>query len=203
LPESSFSAEEGAIGLFGGAFDPPHLGHVALLQAAHRELGLGRVLVLVSADPGHKRVGTPALDRLALARAAFPAERVELDVHPRTVDLLRAHPEWEDPVFLLGADEFCDFLDWKEPAEVLRRARLGVATRPGYPAERLEPVLARLETPERVLFFELEPVPVASRELRARLASGDDVADALPPAVAAEIERRGLYRAPPGRLDSA
>jgi nicotinate-nucleotide adenylyltransferase len=195
--------EKGPLGLFGGAFDPPHRGHVALLEAARRQLGLERVLVLVSADPGHKRVATPAADRLALARAAFPDEPVELDEHPRTVDLLRAHPEWADPVFLLGADEFCDFLEWKEPDEVLRRARLGVATRPGYPRERLDRVLARLEEPERVLFFELEPVAVASRELRALLADGGDPGDAIPAAVLAEIRRRVLYPPPPGRLESA
>src|SRR5207253_2160006 len=102
------------IGLFGGAFDPPHNGHVALARAAKQELGLERLLVLVSADPGHKRVETPAAIRLELARAAFPDDDVQLDEHARTVDLLRAHPEWTDPVFVVGADEFAGFLAWKE-----------------------------------------------------------------------------------------
>jgi nicotinate-nucleotide adenylyltransferase len=197
LPEPA-----GRLGLFGGAFDPPHRGHAALLETARTALGLDDLLVLVSADPGHKQVETPAADRLALARAAFPDASVELDPHPRTIDLLRAHPEWDDPVVLVGADEFCHFHSWKEPAEVLRRARLGVATRPGFPQERLDRVLAQLEAPERVRFFELEPVPDASRALRRRLARGEDVGGALSPAVAAEIARRGLYRAP-GRLESA
>ena len=176
------------LGLYGGAFDPPHKGHVELARTAKDELGLERLLVLVSADPGHKRVETPAATRLELARAAFPDDEVALDEHARTIDMLRAHPEWHDPIFLIGADEFCDFLTWKEPDEVLRRTRLGVATRPGYPRERLQSVLERLERPERVLFFEIEPLPIASRELRARLEPA-----VLPPAVAEIVEREGLY----------
>ena len=182
------------VGLFGGSFDPPHRGHVELARRAKEELGLERLIVLVSADPGHKSVATPASARLALARAAFPGEEVVLDEHPRTIDTLRAHPEWSDPVFLIGADEFADFLSWKEPEAVLERTRLGVATRPGYPRERLEEVLDALEQPERVLFFELEPMPVASRDLRARLEAGEDVGAELPPAVASAIRAGGLYR---------
>ena len=177
------------LGLYGGAFDPPHLGHVELARAARRELGVDPLVVLVSADPEHKRVETPAATRLELARAAFPDAEVVLDEHARTIDTLRAHPEWRDPVFLIGGDEFCEFLTWKEPDEVLRRTRLGVATRPGYPRERLQSVLDRLEHPERVLFFEIEPLPIASRELRGRL----DPA-LLPPAVAEVVRREGLYR---------
>jgi nicotinate-nucleotide adenylyltransferase len=180
------------LGVFGGAFDPPHDGHVALVRAAKKALALDRVLVLVAANPGHKRIDTPAATRLELARAAFPAEQVELDDHPRTVDLLRVHPEWDEPTLLLGADAFAGFLEWKEPEEVLRRARLGVATRPGYPQQLLDETLAGLSTPDRVRFFELEPHPVSSRELRATLARGGAVA-AVPPAVLAIVERDGLY----------
>jgi nicotinate-nucleotide adenylyltransferase len=176
------------IGLFGGAFDPPHNGHVALARTAASELGLGEVRILVSADPGHKRVETPAAVRLELARAAFPELDVSLDEHARTVELLRAHPEWDDAVFLVGADQFCDFLSWQEPDEVLQRVRLGVAARPGYPRDRLDAVLERLQHPERVVFFELEPLPIASSALRDRLDP-----EVVPPAVWALIERDGLY----------
>ena len=152
---------------------------------------------MVAANPAHKRVETPASVRLALARAAFPKDEAVLDEHPRTVDALRAHPEWVDPVFLIGADEFGEFLSWKEPDEVLHLARLGVAARPAYPRERLQPVLDQLQAPERVLFFELEQ-PVASRELRERLEHGEGPGDLVPPAVAAMIEREGLYARSPG-----
>lgn len=181
-------------GLYGGSFDPPHRGHVELARRAKQELGLGRLVVLVSADPGHKQVETPAEVRVRLARAAFPGDDVVLDEHGRTIDTLRAHPEWTDPVFLIGADEFCDFLSWKEPDEVLKLTRLAVATRPGFPRERLQAVLEQLEQPERVFFFDIEPTPVASRELRAHLASGADVSAELPPAVAEIVRAESLYR---------
>jgi nicotinate-nucleotide adenylyltransferase len=184
---------EPSLALFGGAFDPPHRGHVELARRAKEELGLDRVVVLVSADPEHKRVVTPAAARLAMVRAAFPDDEVLLDEHGRTVDTLRAHPEWQEAVFLIGADEFCDFLSWKEPEEVLGRVRLAVAARPGFPRARLETVLARLSRPDRVSFFEIHPLPMASRELRARLASGEDVTAEVPPAVTEIIEREGLY----------
>ena len=186
------------LGLYGGAFDPPHRGHVELARAARRELGFDRLLVLVSAAPGHKEVATSAAARLELARAAFPDDEVVLDEHPRTVDTLRAHPDWHDAIFLIGADQFSEFLDWKEPDEVLERARIAVATRPGFPEARLRAVLARLERPDRVSFFAIEPIPVASSELRARLARGEDVGADLPSAVADIIRREGLYRPSPG-----
>ena len=181
------------IGLFGGAFDPPHRGHVEVARRAKAELGLERLLVLVAAQPGHKDVTTPADARLRLAQAAFPDDDVVLDEHARTIDLLEARPELSDPVFLIGADEFCDFLSWKQPNEVLARTRLAVATRPGFPRERLESVLQQLDQPDRVLFYEIEPQDVASRELRRRLEAGEDVGNDVPSAVAAIIDRDMLY----------
>jgi len=181
------------IGLLGGTFNPPHNGHVALARAAEDKLGLDDLVVLVAERPGHKRVDLAAQDRLRLARAAFPGRRVELDPHERTVDMLRER-RFDDPVFLIGADEFCDFLDWKDPNGVLELAPVAVAARPGYPRERLDHVLERLDRPDRVSFFELEPVPIASREVRERVANGQPIDDLVPPAVAEEIDRLGLYR---------
>ncbi len=180
-------------GLLGGAFDPPHVGHVALADAAERELGLARLVVVVVASPGHKEVHSPAETRLELARAAFPGREVELDDHARTVDMLR-DGSWDDPVVLIGADEFLDFPGWKEPEAVLERARLGVASRPGYPRRHLEEVLAGLARPDRVLFFEIEPLAVSSREIRERVARGEPIDGLVPREVAAEIASRGLYR---------
>jgi nicotinate-nucleotide adenylyltransferase len=184
--------------LYGGSFDPPHRGHVELARRAKEALGLDRLLVLVSADPGHKHVDTPAGLRLELARAAFPDDEVALDPAARTVDTLRAHPEWRDPIFVIGADEFCDFPSWKTPEEVLRLARVAVATRPGFPPGRLEAVLQTLAQRERVAFFELEPVPVSSRDLRTRLEAGEDVSAEVPEAVAELIQARHLYARPAG-----
>lgn len=191
------------IGLYGGSFDPPHRGHVELARAAKAALGLDRLVVLLSADPGHKHVSTPPDVRLRLARAAFPDDEVVLDTHARTIDALRAHPEWRDAVFLIGADEFADFLSWKEPDDVLERVRLAVATRPGFPRGPIEHVLAGLAHPERVEFFEIDPIPVASRDLRARLEAGEDVSRELPPAVAEALGREQSYPRPAGYTGTA
>ena len=182
------------VGLYGGAFDPPHNGHVAVAQAAKERFGLPQLVVLVSEAPGHKGTHLPAQTRLELARAAFPDDDVRLDPHARTIDLLRTG-EFDDPLFVIGADQFCDLLEWKEPDAVLELSRLAVATRPGFPRERLESVLRELEQPERVLFFDLEPNLAASRDVRALAAAGRSLDGLVPAAVAGLIEAQGLYRA--------
>ena len=180
-------------GLLGGAFDPPHVGHVALARAAVERFGLDRLIVLVVADPGHKGVEAPAEARLALAEAAFAGlAEVRLDPFPRTVDSLRAG-DFDDPLFLIGADEFAGFLSWTEPDAVLELARLGVATRPGYPRERLAAVLAGLRRPERVELFDIEPMGVSSTEVRERVARGEAIDDLVPPGVAPLIAELRLY----------
>jgi nicotinate-nucleotide adenylyltransferase len=181
------------IGLLGGTFNPPHNGHVALARGTVEQFGLERLDILVAARPGHKEVQLDAETRLRLARAAFPDHEVVLDEHERTVDTL-ADGAWRDPLFVIGADEFCDFLSWKDPEGVLERARLGVATRPGYPRERLDAVLERLSRPERVLFFEIEPLPISSRDLRDRVARGEPIDGFVPAAVAKLISELGLYQ---------
>jgi nicotinate-nucleotide adenylyltransferase len=179
--------------LYGGAFDPPHLGHVAVADAARKRFGVERLDVLVSERPAHRTVHASAVDRLALAQAAFPGDDVRLDPYPRTVELLRAE-NFDDPVFVVGADQFRHFLAWSEPAEVLERARVAVATRPGFPRSELDAVLERLDRPERVLFFEIEPNPAASTDVRARAAAGEPLDGLVPAAVARLVEERGLYR---------
>ena len=179
--------------LYGGAFDPPHLGHVAVSDAARKEFGVERLVILVTERPGHRAVEASAEDRLALARVAFPTDDVRLDPHPRTVELLRAE-RFDDPVFVVGADQFRGFLDWTEPAEVLEQTRLAVATRPGFPRAELDGVLGQLDRPERVLFFEIEPNPAASTDVRARAAAGESLVGLVPGAVARLVAERGLYR---------
>jgi nicotinate-nucleotide adenylyltransferase len=180
-------------GLLGGTFNPPHYGHLALAEGAEQHFGLDDLVVLVAVRPGHKEVEQDAESRLRLARAAFPDYDVELDPYERTVDMLRAR-SWRDPIFLVGADSFSELLTWKQPDELLALARLGVATRPGYRQEFLQPVLDRLAQPERVEFFEIEPVPISSRDIRDRVSRGESIDELLPPAVAEEIEVLGLYR---------
>jgi nicotinate-nucleotide adenylyltransferase len=178
--------------LLGGTFNPPHNGHVALARAAEDRFG-DEVVVLVAARPGHKEVQLDADTRLELGRAAFPDHEVELEPHERTVDMLKTG-RWRDPLFLIGADEFSDFMSWKDPEGVIARARLAVATRPGYPRERLENVLMQLSQPDRIEFFEIEPLPISSEDLRERVARGESIDGLVPEAVAELILARGLYR---------
>jgi nicotinate-nucleotide adenylyltransferase len=184
------------IGLFGGAFDPPHIGHVALARRAIDHLGLERLVVLVVAAPGHRDVELDVDTRLQLAQAAFddvPVAEVRRDDHPRTLDSVRSG-DFGDAIFLVGADQFAQFLDWKDPDELLEHVRLGVATRPGFPRERLEGVLSALRRPDRVVFFEIEPVDVASRDIRRLAAAGEPIDAYVPPGVAKLVRSLGLYR---------
>ena len=185
-------------GLLGGTFNPPHNGHLELASAAQKHFNLDDLDVLVAVRPAHKEVQLDADTRLRLAQAAFPRHSVELDPHERTVDLLQTG-RWHDPLFLIGADQFADFPAWKDPNGVLALARVGVATRPGFPSQRLDEVLAQLDRPERVEFFEIEPVPISSREIRDRVARGEPIDDLVPCPVAELIRSLGLYRDGSGR----
>ena len=183
-------------GLFGGAFDPPHNGHVALAETALGHFGLDRLLALVVVDPGHRDVVLDFPTRFALAELAFgglPRTEVVPEEHRFTVDAVRGE-SFGDAIFLVGADEFAGFLSWKEPDGVLEEVRLGVATRPGFPREALDPVLEVLARPDRVEFFDIPELPVSGTEIRGRVASGESIDGLVPPAVAAEIDRLGLYR---------
>lgn len=191
-------------GLFGGAFDPPHNGHLALARAALDHFGLERLVIAVGGQPPLKDAepGADAETRLRLAAAAFAGvprteiSRIDVD-RPQPAysrDTVRwASERWGEIVFLVGADRFADFAAWKAPEEVLRYARLGVATRPGVPREQLEGVLAGLARPDRVEFFEIPAVEVSSREIRRRVAAGDPIDSLVPAAVAGLIEKLGLY----------
>jgi nicotinate-nucleotide adenylyltransferase len=185
------------IGLLGGAFDPPHNGHVALSRSALEHFGLERLLVLVVAAPGHKPIQTDVDHRLALSRLAFaemPRTEVLRDDHAYTIDSVRQRSFGPDTLFLIGADEFADFHSWREADGLLELVRLAVATRPGYPRERLEQVLAELKRPERVEFFEIPAVSASSRDIRTRLGRGESIEGMVPDAVLREIEQAGLYR---------
>jgi nicotinate-nucleotide adenylyltransferase len=183
-------------GLFGGAFDPPHDGHVALAETALARFELESLLVLVVVDPGHREVETDFATRLRLAGLAFgvlPRTEVVPEEHRFTVDAVRGG-RFGDAIFLVGADEFASFLSWKDPNGVLTEVRFGVATRPGYPRTALEPVLDGLERPDRVELFDIPEIPISGTDVRARVARGESVDALVPPAVAAEIDLLGLYR---------
>ena len=191
------------VGLLGGTFDPPHVGHIAVAEAALRELALERLLVVVVGEAPHKTVETDAETRLRLAEAAFAGlRRVEVSRHELdrsgpsyTVDTARwAARELGDVVLVVGADEFADFLTWREPDEILEHVRIAVAARSGYDVARLEGVRARLRRPDRVSWFPFEPVDAASRDVRARIARGEDAAGLVAPGAVALVRSLRLYR---------
>ena len=174
-------------GIFGGRFDPPHVGHLALARAAREQLALDRLHVTVIADAAHKGTEAPAEHRLEMARLTFGEVDavVELEPHRYTVDALEER-RYDDPIFLIGADELAAFATWKEPERVLELTRLGVAARPGH----APPV----ENSDRIELFELEPHDVSSSEIRARVRRGEPIEGLVVPAVAAYLAEHGLYR---------
>ena len=184
------------VGIFGGSFDPPHDGHVALAREAIDYFQLDRLLVRVVANPGHKEVETALQVRLALAELAFAAideAEVSIDPFARTVDSLEAL-DLDDPVFLIGADELAAFPTWTRPGRVLELARIGAATRPGSDLTDLGRVVGSLPLPDRVELFPITPLAVSSSEVRDRVAAGLPIDHLVPMTVAAEIHRLDLYR---------
>ena len=173
------------VGILGGRFDPPHLGHVALARAAVERFGIDELHVTVVADAAHKPSEASAADRLAMATLAFAALEadVELEQHRYTVDALEA-AGYDDPIFLIGADELVAFPTWKQPERVLELARLGVATRPGY---------APTTTSPRIQIFDFEPHLVSSSAIREQVRDGVPIDGLVPPAVAVYIAEHGLY----------
>jgi nicotinate-nucleotide adenylyltransferase len=180
------------IGVFGGEFDPPHLGHLAVVRAVRDQLALDRLLVMPTGHPPHRDASpTPADDRLRMAQLAFAAEpgvevsRIELDREgpSYTVDTLRALAPLGELVLIVGADQ-CDLRSWREPDEIRRLASLAVAPRGGYACAPGAVELA------------MAPVDLSSTTVRERLAEGVGE-DAVDPAVLGLIRARGLYRTPP------
>jgi nicotinate-nucleotide adenylyltransferase len=176
----------GVDGILGGRFDPPHVGHLALARAACAQLPIDTLHVTVIAAAAHKPAHAPAADRLAMARLTFAEldALVELEEHGYTVDALEAYG-FDDPIFLVGADQLAALPTWKEPERVLELARLGVAARPGY-----EPPV---DDSDRIELFELEPHDVSSSAIRAHVARGEPIDGLVVRAVADYIAEHALY----------
>jgi nicotinate-nucleotide adenylyltransferase len=204
------------IGVFGGTFDPPHLGHLALAEAASDELGLERVLFVPAADPPHKRARTKSAfaHRLAMTRLAvrgnarFSVSDVESrrDGPSYTVETLRRlerrHPDSE-LWLLLGEDSLHDLPAWKSPDEIARLARIAVAPRIESAAgttSRRRPARrsAASRSSRAPVWLESPVLEISSSDLRARARRGESIRYLVPDAVAAYLERHRLYRAPGG-----
>jgi len=194
------------IGMFGGAFDPPHLGHVALAKAAVEQLGLDQLRVFPTGQAWHKaRELSPAADRLAMAELAFadvPHAVVDSrELHRAgptyTIDTLRElQREFPQAQLLLviGADQAEALHSWRESAEIARIAIISIAAR-ARPVTDAPPFDASRLPPGRREPVELPPMPVSSTEIRRRAAAGQDITQLVPAAVARYIDQHHLYPA--------
>jgi nicotinate-nucleotide adenylyltransferase len=216
------SVNSSVIGVLGGTFDPVHLGHVALAEAALAGLPLDEVLWLPSGSPAHRAPPVAgARDRLAMLRLATvgnPRYRIDdselarseptYTVHALT--RLRAQLGNQQPLaLLLGSDSFLSLPTWLRWRELFDLAHIAVASRPGHlpsdggPAPELSTEIARRSArPEqlganaagRIVRFDMPPMDISASAIRTRLAAGQDTRRLLPAAVLAYIEAQHLYR---------
>ncbi len=197
------------LGILGGTFDPPHLGHLILAETAYEALGLSCVLFLPAADPPHKfsQPITPVKHRVAMLRAAITgnphfavsdvdATRAGPQYTVDTLAILHAQRPKADLYFLMGGDSLHDFLSWRDPAGIIRQAQLAVMRRPGSiidltgMAEKLPGIT------DRVLFVDAPVIGIAATTLRERVRAGLSIRYQVPKAVERYIAEHGLYREP-------
>ena len=195
------------VGLFGGTFDPPHVGHLILASEAKSQLELNRVLWTVTPDPPHKQDQpiTPLEHRLAMVKLAiqdnpsFELSEIELErPGPHyTVDTIRLLAE-KNPnaeiVPILGSDSLHDLPTWHQPQEILYAAHwVGVMRRPGEETnlEALERELPGISS--KVHYVDAPLLEIASREIRDRVATRKPFRYYLPPPVFEYIEQHHLY----------
>lgn len=196
------------IGMFGGAFDPPHNGHVALARTAVEQLQLDELRIFPTGQAWHKaRSLSDGALRLAMSKLAFAhVPRVVVDTREvmragptYTVDTLRElHEEWPDAELLLiiGADQAETLHTWNESAEIARLAILSIAARARPVSDAPPADISNLPAG----FYEpinLPPIVVSSTEVRARVASGQTIEHLVPHAVARYIAEHHLYQLPP------
>jgi nicotinate-nucleotide adenylyltransferase len=194
------------VGVFGGTFDPPHLGHLVLAEWARVKLRLDAVRFLPVGRPPHKRRSdlSPATARVAMTRLAVrrhPDFAVDLTEVRRagpsfTIDTLRAFAEREPGTrwyLIVGADCLDDFHLWNEPEAILKLATLAVAGRPGA-GGRHGPAHRRWA--KRVTWIENPEIAISSSALRARVRRGRSIRYLVPDAVAEYLGRHRLYGRP-------
>jgi nicotinate-nucleotide adenylyltransferase len=186
-------------GIFGGTFDPPHVGHLIVAQDAALALGLDRILFIPAAQPPHKldAVVSPAGLRARMLQLAvegddrFATDTLELERSgpSYTVDTIRElrarHPETEWTL-LVGVDQYREFGSWRGPDEIRLMARIGVLNRGGE-AAAVAGGRGDVEVP-------VTRIDISSTLVRARVAEGLPVRYLVPPGVERLIHAEGLYR---------
>jgi nicotinate-nucleotide adenylyltransferase len=199
----------GAIGLFGGTFDPIHVGHLAIAESVREQLDLARIVFIPAADPRHRdeprasAAQRAAMVQLAISdNAAFGIDRLELERGGATytVDTLEAYAARGvvDPWFVLSSEALAGLPGWRTPERVLELARLAVVPRPGARATDRAWVEARFPgCGDRVAFVDGPLLPISATAIRARVAAGRSIRYLVPDAVLGYIADHGLYRPRP------
>lgn len=196
------------IGLFGGAFDPPHIGHLILAGEAQAQLGLTRLLWMPTPDPPHKagRVITPIERRLEMLRRTlaqspdFELSTIEMErpgphYTVDTLTILQGRFPSADLVLLLGGDSLRDFPTWHRPLDILAACRFfGVMRRPGaqFDMEALERSLPGLG--QKTRFVDTPQLEISSSVIRSRVAKGGHYRHYLVSGVYDYIRENNLYR---------
>jgi nicotinate-nucleotide adenylyltransferase len=195
-----------SVGILGGAFNPPHIGHLVLAQEAICALDLDELILVPTGEAPHKRIEPEpgAAVRLELAEAAVAGlEGIRVsDVEVaregpsyayRTLELLVDELPGSQLTFVMGADVAAGLEGWRRPERVLELARIAVARRPGAGRESVDAALRRLGA-EAALELEIPQLGVSSTMVRERVAAGRPLRWLVPDGVAALIGERGLYR---------
>ena len=197
------------VGILGGAFNPPHVGHLVCAQEALVQLRLDKVVFVPMGRAPHREIEQDpgAEERVRMCEDAvagderFAVSRVEAD-RPGpsyTVDTLRelrdSAPD-DDLFLILGGDQAAALPSWREPEKVLDLATVAAVDRTGWSRERIAVKIASLKGAERVVFFDMPRIDVSSTLVRHRAAAGKPVRYLVPGGVAEYLERKGLYRSP-------
>jgi nicotinate-nucleotide adenylyltransferase len=194
------------IGILGSAFNPPHLGHLALAQEALWQLGLEEVVLMPTGEAPHKRIADdPGREqRLAMTRLAaaddsrFSVSTLEVD-RPgpsytyETLELLASERGDSELVFVMGADAAVGLESWREPHRVTELARLAVARRAGVSDADVAAVMRSLGADGRATMLEMPQFGVSSSAVRERAAGGRPLRYLVPESVARFIEEKGIY----------
>jgi nicotinate-nucleotide adenylyltransferase len=194
------------LGILGGAFNPPHIGHLVLAQEAHWQLELDVVVFVPFGQPSHRTLeqdpGPEA--RLTMCEyavagdARFGVSRIEVDREGPsfTVDTLRemrSRAPDDELVLLIGGDQAAALTAWREPEEIMSLARVGVAERDEWRREEIAERLGALADPDQVLFFDMPRIGVSSTLVRRRAAAGRPIRYLVPDKVANYIGAQSLY----------
>lgn len=201
------SSGSAAIGVLGSAFNPPHLGHLALAQEALWQLGLDEVVFVPTGEAPHKRIadepGREArmeMTRLAAAEdprfsvSALEVEREGPSYTYETLEELAKDRADTQLVFVMGADAAVGLESWRNPERVVELASLAVARRAGVSEADVVAVMRSLGCEERATMLEMPQFGVSSSAVRERAKQGRPLRFLVPDAVASLIEERGLYR---------